>query len=288
MARARKRRSQKAILEFIVPDASETSPVAGRQRKALVLSAGGLFGAYQAGAWKELETVFQPDIVVGASIGSLNGWAIAGGATGDQLFDWWQAIGSQQILGSRENMHWRFPRSWRQGVIDCRPLLGQIQRFHAAWRRQRDFAVVATGLPGFRVREFWNGEVTWRHLAASCAVPAFIDLQKIDGKTFGDGGLLDHRPLAPALRPRTGAPPELVVLVDVLPGWPVAPLRTAVRVMQKLGGYRVPSHNETRVVTIIPTALLGGAQDSLYFDADRNRRWFEQGRADAARLKGEL
>jgi predicted acylesterase/phospholipase RssA len=249
----------------------------------LVLSAGGLFGAYQAGVWKELETVFQPDIVVGASIGSLNGWAIAGGATGDQLAEWWRTVGAQQTLGSKENMRWQIPRSWRQGVIDCRPLFGLIEQFHAAWRRRLDFAVVATSLPGLKVREFWNDEVTWRHLAASCAVPAFIDLQKIDGKTWGDGGLLDHRPLAPALCPPQGTAPELVVVVDVLPGWPVAPLKTAVRAMQMIGGYKPPQRNATRVVTIVPSALLGGPQDSMYFDAERNERWYQQGRSDAAR-----
>ena len=44
---------------------------------ALVLSAGGMFGAYQAGAWKALAPELSPDLVVGTSAGSLNGWAIA-------------------------------------------------------------------------------------------------------------------------------------------------------------------------------------------------------------------
>jgi predicted acylesterase/phospholipase RssA len=276
---------QKRYLEFIVPDAVETSNASRRPRKTLVLSSGGLFGAYQAGVWRELEDVFEPDVVVGASIGSLNGWAIAGGATADQLFAWWQAVGSQQILGSPANMRLRVPRSWRQGVIDCRPLFGQIEKFHAHWRRRRDFAVVATSIPGFRMREFWNEQVTWRHLAASCAVPIVIDMQKIDGETLGDGGLLDHCPLAPALRPRQGLTPEVVVVVDVLPGWPVTPLKTAIKVMQKVGGYRPPSFNGTRVITIAPSGLLGDAQDSLYFDVDRNHNWFEQGSLDAARAK---
>lgn len=273
-----------------MPDTLETLLMSTRvttNRRALVLSAGGLFGAYQAGAWLELEAVFQPDLVVGASVGSLNGWAIAGGATGDQLYDWWSRVGSHQTVSSG-NLRRRFPRSWRQGVIDCAPLFEQIQKLHASWRRQRDFAVVATSLPGLRVREFWNEDVTWRHLAASCAVPAFIDLQKLGGNTFGDGGLLDHCPLAPALAPRYGARPEIVVLVDVLPGWPVAPLKTAVRLMQRISGYQRLNPKETRLVTIGPEALLGGLRDCMYFDAERNQRWFDQGRADARRAKGLL
>ncbi len=39
-------------------------------KTALVLSAGGMFGAYQAGAWGEISARFQPDLVVGASAGS--------------------------------------------------------------------------------------------------------------------------------------------------------------------------------------------------------------------------
>jgi len=56
---------------------------------ALVLSAGGLFGAYQAGVWAELENTLHPDLVVGASIGALNGWMIAGGASARELIDAW-------------------------------------------------------------------------------------------------------------------------------------------------------------------------------------------------------
>ncbi len=48
---------------------------------ALVLSAGGMFGAYQAGVWNVLSQRFQPDMVVGTSAGALNGWAIASGCS---------------------------------------------------------------------------------------------------------------------------------------------------------------------------------------------------------------
>src|SRR4051794_26558392 len=71
--------------------------------KALVLSAGGMFGAYQAGAWEVLAGIFQPDIVVGASIGSLNGWAIAGGCTPQELIDRWLRFHDNSIRGMHES-----------------------------------------------------------------------------------------------------------------------------------------------------------------------------------------
>ncbi|MGH9659904.1 MAG: patatin-like phospholipase family protein, partial [Bryobacteraceae bacterium] len=58
-------------------------------KTALVLSGGGLFGAYQAGAWKALAARFPPDLVVGASAGALNAWCIAGGCTPDELIAQW-------------------------------------------------------------------------------------------------------------------------------------------------------------------------------------------------------
>jgi hypothetical protein len=57
--------------------------------RALVLSGGGLFGAWQAGAWGVLADRMSPDLIVGASIGSLNGYLIASGITPQELRDRW-------------------------------------------------------------------------------------------------------------------------------------------------------------------------------------------------------
>src|SRR5271166_2456938 len=58
-------------------------------KTALVLSGGGMFGAWQAGAWRALAGRIQPDLIVGASVGSLNGYAIACGATPAELNAFW-------------------------------------------------------------------------------------------------------------------------------------------------------------------------------------------------------
>jgi predicted acylesterase/phospholipase RssA len=83
---------------------------------ALVLSAGGMYGAYQAGAWKALADVFHPDLVVGASIGAITGWAIAGGCHPDELVDRWLH------LEAASRYRWKFPRSPFHGVFDTTPL----------------------------------------------------------------------------------------------------------------------------------------------------------------------
>src|SRR5436309_7857523 len=83
-------------------------------RTALVLSGGGMFGAYQAGAWKALSRELAPDIVVGASVGALNGWYIAAGASGDELERRWLDPVSGDLMKYR-----RWP--WG-GVFDPGPL----------------------------------------------------------------------------------------------------------------------------------------------------------------------
>src|SRR4051812_49929012 len=76
-------------------------------KTALVLSAGGMFGAYQAGVWKALGNILQPDIVVGASVGALNGWLIAAGSHGDELARRWLDPAAGDALKLLPGAGWR-------------------------------------------------------------------------------------------------------------------------------------------------------------------------------------
>ena len=60
-----------------------------------------MFGAYQAGAWKTLSREISPDIVVGASVGALNGWLIAGGAPAAELERRWLDPSSGAVMTYR-------------------------------------------------------------------------------------------------------------------------------------------------------------------------------------------
>src|ERR1035437_3866188 len=61
---------------------------------ALVLSAGGLWAAWEVGVWSVLRERFRPDLIVGASAGAWNGWAIAGGCTPLELARPWARPGA--------------------------------------------------------------------------------------------------------------------------------------------------------------------------------------------------
>src|SRR5579872_2995924 len=106
----------------------------------LVLSAGGMYGAYQAGAWKALADVFQPDLVVGASIGAVNGWAIAGGCDPDELIDRWLR------LEEAAQYRWKPPAGIFGGVLNSEPLQLALRDLYDSFRPRIDFAMVVTDL----------------------------------------------------------------------------------------------------------------------------------------------
>src|SRR5581483_7327689 len=133
---------------------------------ALVLSGGGMFGAWQAGAWRALAPHLHPDLVVGASVGSLNGRAIAGGATPEQLIEWW--------LTPEIGLFAKLPETI-QTMIERYPL-------------QTRYAAVLTDSLRIKPAIFQDGEVTWQHLAASCAIPFVLPQYKIKGRWYSDGG----------------------------------------------------------------------------------------------------
>src|SRR2546423_13574944 len=147
----------------------------GKQRTALVLSAGGMFGAYQAGAYKAVAEVVQPDIVVGASVGALNGWLIASGCSPDHLIERWldPATGAALKL---------FPNAgWRNGWFDPAPLRAQAMRIAADYQPRIPFGLVVVELPWLRTVLVQCPGITAGHLQATCSIPLFLPSVEIDG-----------------------------------------------------------------------------------------------------------
>src|SRR5688572_17167201 len=107
--------------------------------KAIVLSAGGMFGAYQAGVWDALAGWFKPDIVVGASVGALNAWAIAGGCPPSELIDRWLHL--DRLSSWRLRSRWRRPF---EGILNCDDFEDIVQEMHSAFKPQARCGVVLT------------------------------------------------------------------------------------------------------------------------------------------------
>jgi len=243
---------------------------------ALVLSAGGLFAAYQAGAWKVLAEHFQPDLVVGASAGALNGWAIAGGCPASELIAEWIGPAAAGLI------HPRRPILRWCGWFDPAPLARHVQELFARFQPRVPYALTMVEVPRLR-RVCVRGErVMPAHLMASCAIPCGYPPVRLDGRWFVDGGLLDVVPVWAAVE--MGA--TRVIAVNALPRMPSATLRTAVRLVRAVGPApaRFPGLD---VIEIRPAAPLGALRDSIVWKEANIRRWIGQGQEDARALAGK-
>jgi NTE family protein len=241
---------------------------------ALVLSAGGMFGAYQAGAWNVLSQRFQPDLVVGTSVGALNGWAIAGGCSPAALVGMWRDPATAGV------MHMRPPLLPWNGWIDPAALLRQVEDWYARFQPQVPYSATVVQVPQLRLVRVPQDRITPLYLMASCAVPFGYPPVRIDGHLYVDGGLLDVLPVWAAAE--MGA--TRVIAVNVLPQMPTRSLRAVVRAV-RFFGQKPAAVPGLEVVRVSPRAPLGTIRDALTWNAENVERWIRQGEDDARELE---
>jgi len=244
-----------------------------RGRTALVLSAGGYFGAYQAGVWKALERETQIDLVVGASVGALNGWSIASGCPGDELAERWMHPSTARDLTFTPKP------SLSAGYFEHGPLLERARMLMRDYRPEIPFGLVTVELPWLRPRLVQTRDVTPHHLLASCAIPIVMPSVLIDGRRFTDGGLIDKLPLWAAVE--MGATTIIAVdsLPDVTPWW----VQAGSQVLLKLRP-APPMPSRVSVTTISPSETLGNAHDAVVWKQANIERWVNLGMRDAERV----
>jgi NTE family protein len=242
---------------------------------ALVLSAGGMFGAYEAGAWNVLSQRFEPDLVVGASVGALNGWAIAGGCSPPELLAMWRDPAIALMTGRR------LPLLPWNGFFDPAALDRHVRDWYQRFKPRVPYSLTMVEVPRLRLVRVPQEQVTPEHLMASCAVPFGYPPVRIDGKLYVDGGLLDVLPVwAAAEMGATNA-----IAVNALPLMPSRSLRAAARVVRLLG--RKPAKVAgLDLVLISPRTPLGSVRDAITWSPENVQRWIQQGEDDAEAALG--
>ena len=244
---------------------------------ALVLSAGGMFGAYQAGACRVLAEAFRPDLIVGASAGALNAWALAGGCSPAELIATWHDPALADL------MRLRFPALPWRGVFDPAPLVRHVDDLFARFRPRVPYGTTLVEVPRLRPVLVRGEQMTAAHLRASCAIPFGFPPVKIGGKWYVDGGLLAVVPLWAAVK--MGA--TSAVVVNALPMMPSRFLRATVGVFRAVAAPRVRFPN-IDVIEIRPPGPLGSVGDALHWKEENVRRWVTRGEQDAAAAVSRL
>jgi NTE family protein len=171
---------------------------------AFVLGGGGLLGAHEVGMLRALaEAGVKPDLVVGTSIGALNGVLVAAEPAGaaDRLSRMWQ--GEELRLAFSEKLWSRAVRLVRSGTH--LHSFESLRRVLAGALPGSDFAdlklpfqCVAASIENASARWFGSGPVV-PAVMASCAVPGLLPPVEIDGGHYFDGGLVDSIPVGRAV-----------------------------------------------------------------------------------------
>jgi NTE family protein len=222
---------------------------------ALVLSAGGMFAAWEAGVWKSLSGRFRPDLIVGASAGAWNGWAIAGGCSAEDLIHEWMDSATARI-----------------GLFRAEALDQRARELFLCYQPRIPFGLTVVEVPRLRARLVSGSAITWRHLAATCAIPFGFPAVRIQGRRYVDGGLLGGLPLWAA--EEMGA--TRAIAVNALTTLPFRMLHEAMR------GRRASAALE--VIRIEPSTQLGSLRDAVCWSRANVERWIEQGERDANRV----
>jgi NTE family protein len=181
----------------------------GPRRKpkvAFVLSGGGNLGAIQVGMLHALvERDIVPDVVLGCSVGALNGagFALEPNMAGvEQLAQHWRSTTSHELMPSsripsalqllRKGAALHSNEGLRAGI---ERLLGPGRRFDEV---QLPFQCVATHADLAVEHWFEEGDLT-EAILASAALPAVYPPVVIDGQRYVDGGVVDNVPIARAV-----------------------------------------------------------------------------------------
>ncbi len=172
---------------------------------AFVLGGGGVLGAAEVGMLQALlERGIRPDLVVGTSVGAINGALVAADPTPDavgRLRSVWEDLASSGILGGSVLNRVRTLVRTRTHLHPGEPLadlLGQHLPARTFAELGVPFQCVAASIERAAEHWFTDGPLVPAVLA-SCAVPGLLPPVEVDGEHFLDGGLVHSIPVGRAV-----------------------------------------------------------------------------------------
>ncbi len=245
-----------------------------KERKtALVLSGGGSRGGYQCGVWQALEELgIDIDIVVGVSVGAINGSMVVQGDS-IKTANLWREMETDMIFDVEEELTLadvakEMIRNQGVGSTGLQKLLHQYVDEEAIRRSPIDFGLEVVEIPSLKPHYLWKEDIPEGLLAdfitASSSVFPAIHAHKIGDKQYADGGFEDVCPAFMALE--KGATDVIAVYLSAL------------------GRYRPERMEHVPNLTMIQSKWDLG--DVLQFDKTRSKRLIRLGYLDTMKTFG--
>ena len=174
-------------------------------RTAFVLGGGGLLGAVEVGMLRALfERDVRPDLVLGTSVGAINGLVVASDpapAAADRLLDLWGSVGDANEVYSDRT--WRqVRRAVRTGthLHSAKPLRERLEQEFGELTFEEltvEFQCCAASIERAAEHWFTTGAVV-PAVVASAAVPGLLPPALVDGEHYLDGGIVNSIPVGRA------------------------------------------------------------------------------------------
>ena len=186
------------------PDATAPDSRSARRPLGFALSGGSASGAVQVGMLLALAEVgIRPDLIVGTSVGALNGVLVAADPTdnGEKLAEIWLNLERGDVLGSNRSL-----RTWSCLVRTRRHLFeaDALASFLTSNLPVDSFEELAIPLAAVATRActgetelLQRGSLT-QALLASAAIPGAFPQVEIDGELYFDGGVTANVPVRQA------------------------------------------------------------------------------------------
>jgi NTE family protein len=185
---------------------SSMTPRPARPKVGFVLGGGGHLGAYEVGMLRALfDHGISPDLVVGTSVGALNGAAVAAQPDPEmvgRLDAAWRGLADDPVFGGSVLGSAATLVRTRNALYSDASLRRLIRRVLPVTRFEDlaiPFQCVAASIERAEERWFTQGSLE-PAILASTAVPGLLPVVTIEGEHFLDGGLVNSIPLQRAVR----------------------------------------------------------------------------------------
>lgn len=170
---------------------------------AFVLSGGASLGAAQVGMLAALsEAGVRPDLVIGTSVGAINGAWVAGGVDCDALGAVWRSLRRETVFPARAVdglLGFVGRREHLVPDVGIRRLLGEHLRFARLEDAPVPFHVVATDVLSGCDTLLSHGDAV-DAILASAAIPGVLPPVRVAGRYLMDGGVVNNTPISHAVR----------------------------------------------------------------------------------------